>query len=73
MGRRAFTDDEKNISRIQRNARNKLWQLANKEKFDAYMKNYYQQNKQMLNAQRRANRIKQKERERMNAAEIVDI
>ena len=73
MGRRAFTDDEKNISKTQRTAKNKQWQLDNKEKFDAYMKFYYQQNKEKLNAQRRLNRIKQKERQQLIMTEIVDI
>ena len=75
MGRRSFTDNEKNISRIQRNARNKLWQLANKEKFDAYMKSYYQINKEKLNAKRCTNRRLQKQRERQQliTTNIVDI
>jgi hypothetical protein len=73
MGRIAYTDVQKQGAKIQRTAKNKQWQLDNKEKFDAYMKFYYQQNKVKLNAQRRLNRVKQKERQQLIMTEIVDI
>lgn len=72
MGRIPYTDEQKQNSKIQRNLRNKKWQLDNKEKFDEYLRSYYKINKVKLNAQRRANRIKQKERQQLIMTEIVD-
>ena len=71
VGRRLYTDLEKIEAKIKSYARNKLWQLENKTKFDAYMKSYYVLNKSRLNAQRTANRKKQLERQQLISTDIV--
>jgi hypothetical protein len=71
MGRIPYTAEEKQKAKIQRNARNKQWQLANKTKYDEYLKSYYIINKVKLNAQRAANRRKLRERQQLESAEMV--
>jgi hypothetical protein len=71
MSRTPFTEEEKQKAKIQRNIKNKLWQLANKTKYDEYLRSYYQVNKSRLNAQRTANRKKLRERQQLESAEMV--
>jgi hypothetical protein len=71
MGRIPYTAEEKQNAKIQRNARNKQWQINNKTKYDEYLRSYYQVNKSRLNAQRAANRRKLRERQQLESAEIV--
>jgi hypothetical protein len=73
MGRIPYTVEQKQLAKIRRTAKNKQWQLDNKEKFDEYLRSYYKINKVKLNAQRRLNRVKQKERQQLIMTEIVDI
>jgi hypothetical protein len=71
MGRTPFTEEEKQKAKIQRNVKNKEWQLKNKIKYDEYMRSYYIINKSRLNAQRKSNRKKLRERQQLQSTEIV--
>jgi hypothetical protein len=71
MGRTPFTVEEKQKAKIQRNIKNKEWQLKNKIKYDEYLRSYYIINKVKLNAQRAANRKKIRERQQLQSTEIV--
>jgi hypothetical protein len=50
MGRRAFTPEEKIEANKRATVRKYKWVEANKEKFDAYMVSYYNENKERLDA-----------------------
>lgn len=50
MGRRAFTTEEKIEAKKRATVRKYKWVEANKEKFDAYMVSYYNENKERLDA-----------------------
>jgi hypothetical protein len=71
MGRIPYTAEQKEIAKIQRTAKNKQWQLANKKSYDEYLRSYYIINKVKLNAQRKINRQKIRERQQLQSTEIV--
>jgi hypothetical protein len=50
MGRRAFTPEEKMEAKKRIAITKKAWRENNREKFDAYMISYYNDNKERLDA-----------------------
>jgi hypothetical protein len=61
MPRVLQTPEQREESKRIANERNKLWQRTHKEKFDTYMKSYYLENKERLNARKKAFRQLKKE------------
>ena len=61
MGRRLYTEEEKQIAKMKAYERNKQYQIDNKERFDTYMKSYYQLNKERLNTRNCAMKKEKKE------------
>ena len=61
MGRRLYTEEEKQIAKMKAYERNKQYQIDNKERFDTYMKSYYQLNKERLNTRNSAMKKEKKE------------
>ena len=55
MGRRAMTDDQKKEAVKRRALQTKEWKIKNSEKFVSYMKEYYLENKKMINDRSHAN------------------
>lgn len=50
MGRRLYTEEEKMEAKRIANERNKQWQKDHKEEFGLYQQQYYQLNKERLDA-----------------------
>ncbi len=61
MGRRLYTEEEKQIAKMKAYERNKQYQIDNKERFDTYMKSYYQLNKERLNTRNTTMKKEKKE------------
>ena len=54
MPRVLQTPEQRQESKRISNERNKQWQRTHKEQFDTYMKSYYIENKERLNARKKA-------------------
>ena len=54
MPRVLQTPEQRQESKRISNERNKQWQRTHKEQFDTYMKSYYLENKERLNARKKA-------------------
>lgn len=54
MPRVLQTPEQRKESKRISNERNKQWQRTHKEQFDTYMKSYYLENKERLNARKKA-------------------
>ena len=54
MPRVLQTPEQRQESKRISNERNKQWQRTHKEQFDIYMKSYYLENKERLNARKKA-------------------
>ena len=61
MPRVLLTPEQREESKRIANERNKQWQINHKDRFDTYMKSYYQENKERLNARKKALRKFQKD------------
>ena len=61
MPRVLQTPEQREESKRTANERNKQWQINHKGRFDTYMKTYYQENKERLNARKKALRKLQKD------------
>jgi hypothetical protein len=61
MPRVIQTPEQREESKRIANERNKKWQKDHKDQFDTYMKSYYLENKERLNARKKALRQLKKE------------
>lgn len=71
MGRRLYTEEEKEEAKLIAYERNKQYQITNKDRFDTYMKSYYQLNKERLNTRNCA--MKKEKRELLKQQKNAEI